>query len=559
MEWLGKLNEAMEYVESNITNEVDYAQAAALACCSLRKFQNMFMFITDITLAEYVRRRKMALSAAELISSNVKIIDLSYKYGYESPDAFTRSFKAFHGISPSDVRKFNKYIDYPRLSFEIKIIGGHYTMNDTKMEVYKDILIKMEIIELPDTLKFAGVTNEKYEGFKNINAYNKNFKTLMKERQAEYVEMGLSSNICPHSWYAFGCRVDSIDGLPDGMVGLDTGLKKFACLTFRVQPNADLLGDAEGGGDGMKRAGEYLNKVWIPKNTKLLYDNNMEHGSCTVLKQDADFRITNIPEQVAAESYRLVGAIEYYKNIDMKKEPEMCFYLPLADKDKKPLEIKTLTTAEIKEMQVAPAPYETMKFGGYDWRVLDKQDDKTLILSEYVLDVRPYHNVKGTITWEKCSLREYLNGEFYNSFSDEDRARILLTKDLYNKNPWYSAATGKATDDCIFCLSVNEAVKYFGDSGDLESRRGWYWVGNKEEKDYDFELTDGSGQFLIDQYNESRIAKTLDGKAEYWILRTPGRVNRFNTGINSNGSFIPLTGGGIAEKGGVRPAMWVKC
>ena len=560
MEWLGKLNRAIDYIEEHITSEINYEKTAVIACCSIRRFQNMFLFITDITLAEYVRRRRMALSAEELINHKIKIIDLANKYGYESPEAFTRSFKAFHGVSPSVVKKYGKYIDYPRLSFEIKITGGHLSMNDTKMEVYKDILIKMEMIELPETLKFAGLTNENLENFNNIGEYHQKFKQLMLDKHTPYTEIGLSSNICPNSWYAFGCQVDCIDELPEGMVGFDTGLSKFACLTFRVQPNADLVGGDDGPGDGMKKASEYLEKIWIPKNMDLLYDYNIAHGSCTVLKKDADFQLTNLPAEGAEESYRLTYWIEVYKSIDIDIEPEMCFYIPLANekisKERKPLEVRSLTATQIKEMQVAPAPYETIKFGGYDWRVLDKQDDKMLILSEHIIDIKPYHHTKGKITWEKCSLREYLNNEFYNSFDDDDKARMLLTKGLYNKNPWYSVASGPKTDDYIFCLSVNEVVKYFGDSGCLENRRGWYWVGNK--KDYDFEWTDGSGQFLIDPYNNARITKTLDGKAECWALRTPGRANTFMTCIEPSGSFAPLTGGGIADKRGIRPAMWIK-
>jgi len=129
MEWLNKMNDAIDYIEANINEKIDYTQAASIACCSLSRFQNMFLFIVGITPSEYVRRRRMALSANELINDSVKIIDLSFKYGYESPAAFTRSFKAFHGLSPSAVRKFNKYIDYSRISFQMKIIGG-FNMDD---------------------------------------------------------------------------------------------------------------------------------------------------------------------------------------------------------------------------------------------------------------------------------------------------------------------------------------------------------------------------------------------------------------------------------------------
>jgi len=149
MEWLNKMNSAIDYIEANIENKIDYFQAASIACCSLSRFQSMFVFVTDITPSEYVRRRRMALSAHELINDNVKIIDLSFKYGYESPAAFTRSFKAYHGLSPSEIRKCKRYIDYPRISFQMKIIGGHFAMDKYKQILKEQFgVVSNEIIEV---------------------------------------------------------------------------------------------------------------------------------------------------------------------------------------------------------------------------------------------------------------------------------------------------------------------------------------------------------------------------------------------------------------------------
>ena len=76
MDWQNKVNKAIEYIEANITNHMDYAEAANIACCSLSQFQNIFLFVTGSTPTEYVRKRKMALSAGELINSDIKIIDV---------------------------------------------------------------------------------------------------------------------------------------------------------------------------------------------------------------------------------------------------------------------------------------------------------------------------------------------------------------------------------------------------------------------------------------------------------------------------------------------------
>lgn len=128
MEWLDRMNDAIEYIESHIQEKVDFAEAANIACCSLARFQRMFSFVTDGTPAEYVRCRKMSLSAYELSHSDIKVVDLAMKYGYESPEAFTRAFQAFHGVPPTSARKLGIHTEYPRISFQITINGGNFTM-----------------------------------------------------------------------------------------------------------------------------------------------------------------------------------------------------------------------------------------------------------------------------------------------------------------------------------------------------------------------------------------------------------------------------------------------
>lgn len=128
MEWLDKMNDAIRYIEIHIEEKIDFTKVAHIACCSLSRFQRMFTFVTDITIAEYVRRRRMSLSACELLNSDIKIIELVSKYGYESPEAFARAFQAFHGVSPTSVRKLGIHNNFPPISFEITINGGNFNM-----------------------------------------------------------------------------------------------------------------------------------------------------------------------------------------------------------------------------------------------------------------------------------------------------------------------------------------------------------------------------------------------------------------------------------------------
>ncbi|MHB8128145.1 MAG: AraC family transcriptional regulator [Mobilitalea sp.] len=124
MEWLDRLNASIHYIEENLTGEIDYNQAAKLACCSTFHFQRMFSYMASIPLSEYIRRRRMTLAALELQKSDIKIIDLTLKYGYESPTSFNRVFQSVHGMTPTAAREEGIMLKaYPRIVFLISIKG----------------------------------------------------------------------------------------------------------------------------------------------------------------------------------------------------------------------------------------------------------------------------------------------------------------------------------------------------------------------------------------------------------------------------------------------------
>jgi len=88
-------------LSKNITEELDLNHLAGIATCSLHDFQRMFGHIAEMTISEYIRYRRLTLAGLELKHSDVKVIDVSLKYGYESPVSFARAFQAFHGCTPS--------------------------------------------------------------------------------------------------------------------------------------------------------------------------------------------------------------------------------------------------------------------------------------------------------------------------------------------------------------------------------------------------------------------------------------------------------------------------
>ena len=205
---------------------------------------------------------------------------------------------------------------------------------------------------------------------------------------------------------------------------------------------------------------------------------------------------------------------------------------------------------------------DIIPFGGYDWRVLDIQDGKALIISDRVLEHREYHTDYTEITWADSSLRQYLNGEFYNSFSASDRGRIAQVTNINPDNPWdfteyggnNKTPRGVNTQDRIFLLSLDEVVRYFGDSGQLRNQNH----ANNESWGFN------------DEYSGVRVASCLDsctyndyhydagyGTASWWWLRSPGFYSNLAAFVISDG-FLYVYGIDVyVGSGGVRPALWL--
>lgn len=125
MDWLNRMNDALDYVEEQLAGEIDYAVMAQKACCSLYHFQRMFSYMAEVPLSEYIRLRRLSLAAVDLQNTKEKVIDVALKYGYESPTAFTRAFQAMHGITPNAAREKGVMMKaYPPISFQISVKGA---------------------------------------------------------------------------------------------------------------------------------------------------------------------------------------------------------------------------------------------------------------------------------------------------------------------------------------------------------------------------------------------------------------------------------------------------
>ena len=167
-----------------------------------------------------------------------------------------------------------------------------------------------------------------------------------------------------------------------------------------------------------------------------------------------------------------------------------------------------------------------------EWIVLAKENNRILVISDKALDCQPYNEVYEYVTWEKCTLRKWLNNDFINSaFTDEEKAIIPTVTVSADKNPEYCTNPGKATKDEVFLLSITEANKYFSSNSARKCTPTNYAVANG-------------------------VYKSVSGFC-WWWLRSPGNIQSNAVSVGN--------GGGVYEYGydvddgnnAVRPALWI--
>lgn len=191
MDWLDRFNAAVDYIENNLDDKIEYSSVAQAACCSEFHFSRMFSSLLGISLSEYIRRRRLTKAAFDIQTSNAKIIDIALKYGYDSSDAFTRAFKKLHSVTPNSVRATGVQLKaYPRISFQITIKG----------------VVELEYrIERMDTeLRFAG----KRQSVKTSRAF-KEIPALWRTSNKD----GFKQALIDMSWVEPKCKLESLVGI----------------------------------------------------------------------------------------------------------------------------------------------------------------------------------------------------------------------------------------------------------------------------------------------------------------------------------------------------------
>ena len=263
---------------------------------------------------------------------------------------------------------------------------------------------------------------------------------------------------------------------------------------------------------------------------------------------DTYARTENIKYELYDSAMNLYGKGEYeqarslLEKLDQMQYPEAVRALKdFSTPTPKPISVPALTLAvgDYLEFGHYPQTADGKDNTPIEWLVLEKDGETALLLSRYALDSQPYNTMLESITWERCTLRSWLNNEFYNrAFSAKEKKSIVKSNISADGNPSYSTNPGNATEDNIFLLSIVEAQKYFN-----------------SDKARMCTATD----YAIEMVAYWRSSDEIDGgNTCWWVLRSPGDYGSRAAFITTSG-FINAYGHSVC--GGldaVRPCMRVR-
>lgn len=285
MDWVTGIQNALDYIEKHITEDLDYEDIAAEAACSSFYFQRIFGILCGLSLGEYIRNRRLTLAGSELSTADVKVIDIALKYGYESPESFTRAFSKFHGISPSEAKKDGSKLKlFSCLSVQIILKGGN--VMDYKIvekEAFK-VIEKVEAHSIVDSENVNTIpefwTRAHEDGtlrrilelakdktnifgicYGNAPTDSKTFDYSIAAACAEdcIVPAGFRMNEVPaRTWAVFECR----GAMPNAIQEMWHKICSEFFPTSGYQPTYEM--DIEVYTEGDMTAADYRSEIWVP-------------------------------------------------------------------------------------------------------------------------------------------------------------------------------------------------------------------------------------------------------------------------------------------------------
>lgn len=209
MDTLGNMRKALEYIEENLTGNIENGQIAKVALCSEYHFQRMFVFLIGIPLSEYICRRRLTLAALDLQNTEERILDIAVKYGYSSSDAFSRAFGTMHGVTPSQARKKGVLLKMqPKVPFTLSLKGVlEMKYKIVEKEAFKVVGIKDRFSHVDNLGASVGnmwartpqETMEKIMALSNIEpvALVGAYSEMYEDNTTDYYIGTITTNHCP--------------------------------------------------------------------------------------------------------------------------------------------------------------------------------------------------------------------------------------------------------------------------------------------------------------------------------------------------------------------------
>lgn len=285
MGWMESISEAINYIEENLTENLTIDDIAKHAYLSPFYFQKGFAMICGFTVSEYIRKRRLSLAGNDLIHSNQKIIDIAIKYGYDSPDSFTKAFIRFHGTTPTAVRKEGAMIKSfapLKLSFTLK---GGYTMDYKIVEkdsftvigISRKFKYENAFIEVPKLWEelFKTGKNKIVSGMYGINMdqeMNGNeFEYMIADNYVDNMEIpeGFITKVIPkNTWAVFPCVGPSSKAIQEVNQKIFTEWLPN-CKNYEIAQgyNIEMYTDPTNYQNGVQDE-KYYSEIWIPIKKK---------------------------------------------------------------------------------------------------------------------------------------------------------------------------------------------------------------------------------------------------------------------------------------------------
>ena len=205
MDWVRMINQAIDYMEDHLADDLSLSDIARSVHLSAFHFQRAFSLLTEMSPMEYLRKRRLSQAGAELAAGKSKVIDAAMKYGYDSPESFAKAFARFHGSSPAQVKNGASIRFMNRYTVRITIEGG--CVMEYKIEKWDamDLLVHAKDFH-PETSEqeipafwdayYANKALSKVPGYLGVCAQKKTDEAVFS--------------------YGIGCRASDVDGVPEG-------------------------------------------------------------------------------------------------------------------------------------------------------------------------------------------------------------------------------------------------------------------------------------------------------------------------------------------------------